>query len=69
MEKFSAAHTSIQWSGDASGCADAAERRSRWDPATGCSALRESIDRAAARGRIPESHIELPAASEVPRLH
>lgn len=70
MEKFSAAHTSIQWKGDAAGCPVlTSEDRRPGDSARECPALRISIDRAAADGRVPVSHVELPAVPEIPRLH
>lgn len=70
VEKFSEAHTSIQWLGDSSGCPLIADGRTRpGDHSRACSALRASIDRAAVAGLIGESQVELPTGAEIPRLH
>lgn len=70
VEKFSEAHTSIQWRGDAvrcpyieqgGGAPGEASRR--------CPALHRSIDRAADAGDIPVTHVELPTGEDIPRLH
>ncbi|NDZ78096.1 MULTISPECIES: hypothetical protein [unclassified Streptomyces] len=46
-EKFSMAHTSVQWTADASAvCAE------YQDPMRTCAALRDSIDRAVGDGRL-----------------
>ena len=70
VEKFSEAHTSIQWRGGPSGCpalADGAPRLG--EHSRSCSALRASIDRAVAQGEIPISQVELPSGGQIPRLH
>ena len=70
VEKFSAAHTSIQWTSEASECpmiGDAAQ--SVGDHRRGCSALRRSVDRAVERHELSESRIDLPAGPDLPRLH
>lgn len=69
VEKFSEAHTSIQWLGDSSGCPGLAAGAPLGDSSRGCGALRASIDRAAAQGEIEVSHVELPTADQLPRLH
>ena len=70
VEKFSEAHTSIQWSGDSSGCPLIASGGTRpGDHSRECVALRDSIDRAAAAGLITESRVELPSGADIPRLH
>lgn len=57
VEKYSPTHTSVQWLTDPeSSCAEfarsaAAGERSRW--IAGCSALRDSIDRAVGSGVLP----------------
>jgi len=70
IEKFSAAHTSVQWLGDTSRCPVIAggahgvghhERR--------CEELHRSIDRAVRARELPESRIELPTGEAIPRLH
>lgn len=69
VEKFSEAHTSIQWIGGTAGCPVIAADGSRpGDPGRECTALRASIDRAVAGGEITVSHVELPAGAEIPRL-
>lgn len=70
VEKFSEAHTSIQWSGGVSGCPALAGAGGRsGGSALGCPSLRASVDRAVANGEIPVSHVELPMGGMVPRLH
>ncbi|MGW5075078.1 hypothetical protein [Rhodococcus sp. NPDC004095] len=70
VEKFSPAHTSIQWTSDASGCPlIAAGTHSLGDRDRGCGALRRTIDRAVARHGLGESRIELPSGPDLPRLH
>lgn len=74
VEKFSAVHTSIQWTDDAQQCPQmrathecggvAFGARSR-----GCAELRASIDQAVADHVIGESQIELPVGAQIPRLH
>nr|WP_138844272.1 hypothetical protein [Rhodococcus pyridinivorans] len=70
VEKFSPAHTSIQWESDTSECPVI----SQGNPAIGvhrreCNALRDSIDRAVARSVLTETHLDLPAGPDLPRLH
>lgn len=63
IEKFSEAHTSIQWHDNADMCPSiAAENRSLGDPARSCIPLRESIDNAVLSRNLRESTIELPGA-------
>lgn len=70
MEKYSEAHTSIQWVGGTADCPVInADDRRPGDPGRECTALRASIDRAVADGEITVSHIELPTGSSIPRLH
>ncbi len=73
VEKFSPAHTSIEWTFDARECpfiaaaageSDAFGARSR-----GCAHLRASIDQAFADHSLTESSLELPSAERLPRLH
>lgn len=70
VEKYSEAHTSIQWVGGTADCPVInADDRRPGDPGRECTALRASIDRAVADGEITVSHIELPTGSSIPRLH
>lgn len=70
VEKFSPAHTSIQWRSDASGCPLIAEAPHAFgDHQRACSALRRTIDRAVVRHELGESRIELPTGPDLPRLH
>ena len=70
VEKFSAAHTSIQWTSDATECPPVGTARDLvGSQVMRCDALNKSIDRAVARGEIRESRIDLPADSDIPRLH
>ncbi len=70
VEKFSAAHTSVQWMTEASECPMIRDTaRSLGDTRRGCSALHRTIDRAVARNELTESRIDLPDGPDVPRLH
>ncbi|MGA4689396.1 hypothetical protein [Rhodococcus rhodochrous] len=70
VEKFSPAHTSIQWESDTSECPLISRSGSApGDHGRECSALRDSIDRAVAQRVLTESHIELPVGQKLPRLH
>lgn len=70
VEKFSAAHTSIQWLSDAAECPMiAAGDHGYGDVARTCVALRRTIDNAVANHDITESQIELPVGAAIPRLH
>ncbi|MFW0793939.1 hypothetical protein AAFP30_09025 [Gordonia sp. CPCC 205515] len=70
VEKFSAAHTSIQWLSDAGDCPlIAAGHHGYGDVARTCEALRRTIDKAVAHDEIVESQIELPVGAAIPRLH
>ncbi|MFD4407749.1 hypothetical protein ACFWPH_33795 [Nocardia sp. NPDC058499] len=70
IEKFSAAHTSVQWTGDASRCPVITARgRGMGHQERGCEVLHRTIDRAVREQRVPESRIELPIGDAIPRLH
>nr|WP_039798579.1 hypothetical protein [Nocardia araoensis] len=70
IEKFSAAHTSVQWTGDAGRCpVIAARHRGVGHQERGCEALHRSIDRAVRAQELPESRLQLPAGDAIPRLH
>lgn len=70
VEKFSEAHTSIQWRGDVGQCPYIGGGGSRpGDTSRRCPALHRSIDRAAEVGDIPVTHVELPTGNDIPRLH
>ncbi|MEV0354880.1 hypothetical protein AB0H71_02345 [Nocardia sp. NPDC050697] len=70
IEKFSAAHTSVQWTGDAGRCPVIADAdRGVGHQERGCEVLHRTIDRAVREQLLPESRIELPAGDAIPRLH
>jgi hypothetical protein len=69
VEKFSPAHTSIQWESGTSWCPLIPEQMSLGDHRRDCAALRSTIDRAVASRELGESHIELPVGTDLPRLH
>jgi hypothetical protein len=70
VEKFSEAHTSIQWQSSASDCPLIwAADRVLGDNGRSCTSLRKSIDSAVREHRIVESTIELPTGPSIPRLH
>ncbi|MBF6277960.1 MULTISPECIES: hypothetical protein [Nocardia] len=70
IEKFSAAHTSVQWTGEAGRCpVIAAQGRGVGHQERGCDVLRRRIDRAVREHALPESRIQLPTGDDIPRLH
>nr|WP_041561106.1 hypothetical protein [Nocardia farcinica]UEX25813.1 hypothetical protein LMJ57_16275 [Nocardia farcinica] len=70
IEKFSPAHTSVQWTGDAGRCPVIAEQgRGVGHQERGCPDLHRTIDRAVRAQRLPVSRIELPSGDAIPRLH
>lgn len=70
IEKFSAAHTSVQWIGDAGRCPVITEQgRQVGHQERGCEVLHRTIDRAVRERSLPESRIELPTGEGLPRLH
>ncbi|MGW4119591.1 hypothetical protein [Nocardia sp. NPDC004711] len=70
IEKFSAAHTSVQWVGDAGRCpVIASANRGVGHQERGCDVLRRRIDRAVLERAVLESRIELPVGDDIPRLH
>ncbi|MFI9411297.1 hypothetical protein [Nocardia gamkensis] len=70
IEKFSPAHTSVQWTGDAGRCpVIAAQNRGVGHQERGCDVLHRTIDRAVREQALPESRIELPTGDAIPRLH
>ena len=70
VEKFSPAHTSIQWQSDTSECPLISETGfAPGEHHRECSALRDSIIRAVAKSVLTESLIELPTGPSLPRLH
>lgn len=70
VEKFSAAHTSIQWLSDAGECPMIADGHHGFgDLARRCENLRRTIDAAVIAHDIVETHIELPTGTALPRLH
>ena len=69
IEKFSPAHTSIQWIGDAGDCpVIAAQQRAVGHADRGCEVLRHRIDRAVRKQELSETGIELPTGDDIPRL-
>ncbi|TYQ10300.1 UNVERIFIED_ORG: hypothetical protein L601_002600000630 [Gordonia westfalica J30] len=72
VEKFSPAHTSIEWTFDSRECpliAAMADSDSFSAHSRGCEQLRRSIDRAVLEHELTETPIELPVGDKVPRLH
>lgn len=70
VEKFSAVHTSIQWTSDASLCPEIADSNDRFGERNrSCDALRRTIDRAVRDAALSESRVELPIGTGIPRLH
>nr|WP_228818256.1 hypothetical protein [Nocardia elegans] len=70
IEKFSVAHTSVQWTDDAGRCpVIASDNCGVGQREHGCDVLRRRIDRAVREGALPESRIELPDGDDIPRLH
>lgn len=70
VEKFSDAHTSIQWMTDASECPlISASSSQAGDPRRGCPSLRRSIDEAVRSRELDRSCLELPVGAGIPRLH
>jgi hypothetical protein len=70
IEKFSPAHTSVQWTEDAGRCpVIATQNRGVGHQERGCEALHRTIDRAVREHALPESRIELPTGDAIPRLH
>lgn len=67
VEKFSAAHTSIQWLPESEGCPFVGAR-GRSLAERSCPELRRSIDEAVRDRSLVESEIELPAGSDIPRI-
>jgi hypothetical protein len=64
VEKFSPAHTSVQWMDDARSCPRiASARRSLGDVDRGCDALRSTIENAVRKNIVVESTLELPEAT------
>ena len=70
IEKFSVAHTSVQWTDGARRCPVIASHNCGVEhQERGCDVLRRRIDRAVREGALPETRIELPAGGDIPRLH
>lgn len=73
VEKFSAAHTSIQWPFDARECPLVAAAECGPDgfgaKTRSCAELNRTIDEAVARQELPESRLHLPTGAQIPRLH
>ncbi|MBD0022185.1 hypothetical protein GII33_21715 [Gordonia pseudamarae] len=70
VEKYSAAHTSIQWMSNAEECPlIAAGHHGFGSLARRCEELRRTIDDAVASHKLCESQIELPVGAAIPRLH
>ena len=67
-EKFSKAHTSIQWLADANVCPLVAVRGHIPADDDCCLELRHSIDAAVHDKTLVESRIELPSGAEIPRM-
>ncbi|MBA4024011.1 MAG: hypothetical protein C0482_16755 [Gordonia sp.] len=68
VEKFSDAHTSIQWLADATACPFAAARGHVLAGDRSCPELRRSIDVAVRENTLSESRIELPTGAAIPRM-
>ncbi|AYJ48322.1 hypothetical protein D8W71_08195 [Rhodococcus sp. P1Y] len=61
VEKFSAAHTTVQWTDDAADCPRiASAQRGLGDSGRTCDALRSTIDEAVRNKVLVETTIELP---------
>jgi hypothetical protein len=70
VEKFSAVHTSIQWTNKTDNCPTIrAAGLGLGDPGRSCAALQNRIERAVLDSEILESTIELPSHADLPRLH
>ncbi|OUC80529.1 hypothetical protein CA982_01985 [Gordonia lacunae] len=72
VEKFSAAHTSIEWTFDSRECpfiAALADADVFGSHSRRCEQLRRTIDEAVADHELTESVLELPTAEQLPRLH
>ena len=68
VEKFSTAHTSIQWPADITRCRWIGDGgRARGDE-PGCRELRAGIDQAALAHLLPETEIDIPVGDSIPRL-
>ncbi|WP_051133124.1 hypothetical protein [Nocardia paucivorans] len=69
-EKFSPAHTAVQWISDPRECPVITARgMGIGDRERGCEDLHRSIDRAVREHVLPESRLELPHGEAIPRLH
>jgi len=68
VEKFSTAHTSIQWLADATTCPLVSLRGHLPADDDCCPELRKTIDDAVEDKTLPESRIELPTAGAIPRM-
>nr|WP_237727093.1 hypothetical protein [Rhodococcus jostii] len=68
VEKFSNAHTSIQWLADASTCPVVSMRGHLPADDDCCPELRQSIDSAVRENTLTESRIELPTGTAIPRM-
>ncbi|MCR5977652.1 hypothetical protein GDN83_07860 [Gordonia jinghuaiqii] len=72
VEKFSAAHTSVEWTFDSRECpfiAALADSDIFGSHSRSCDQLRRTIDQAVLDDELPESTLELPSAEHLPRLH
>lgn len=72
VEKFSVAHTSIEWTFDARECpfiAALADSDAFGSHSRQCGQLRRTIDQAVADHELTESVLEMPTAEQLPRLH
>ncbi|WP_239450692.1 hypothetical protein [Gordonia terrae] len=67
VEKFSTAHTSIQWLSDSAGCPFNAARGQTL-AGDSCPELQDSIDDAVREHVLTETRIELPTGSAIPRM-
>ncbi|MEO9326735.1 hypothetical protein [Gordonia aurantiaca] len=72
VEKFSEAHTSIEWTFDARECpfiAAARDEQGLGSYSGGCAQLRATIDDAVRDGELVVTELELPRGERLPRLH
>ena len=72
VEKFSAAHTSIEWTFDSRECpfiSALADSDLFGSHSRTCEQLRRTIDQAVIDHDLTESTLELPAPEQLPRLH
>lgn len=68
VEKFSEAHTSIQWPSDVSSCPFLSDEGRPQASGKSCPQLGRSIDKAVHERVLVETLIELPTGAAIPRM-